>query len=419
MDITLMVRDESGQPVKAKIHLVYFSRSGEELHAEAESDGRGTVILHSPEFARLDYVVGVPHEPGFWSIRIQPKKIGGPIIFPRLPAVSRPAWWLDSIGLDCLDSSRGSGIRIGVVDSDLRRGNGLEHVRLIEETGILTNPPDAHHCWGHAEAICRILADRSSEAALLAVAPGADIVFADASSENGNINPTRAISAIYNLVTSEEVDIVNLSWGYNPEGYLEEIVGEEGPPIDLPGLRDVIEVASELGVIIVTAAGNDPIAEDVAFPARLPECIAVGALGFMGWGPLGSAAQWYGDTAENPETLGTGEGSQILYAWPGGTFGPGVDVIAPGVGVLFQRNGKIAFDVSGTSFATPVVSGLLAVALARDKGYLTLPRSAARAQSARKAFFDICYPSGMTRYFEGSGVPNLRRQKGSSPARER
>ena len=58
--------------------------------------------------------------------------------------------------------------------------------------------------------------------------------------------------------------------------------------------------------------------------------------------------------------------------------------------------------------ACPAVCGALAVLLAADPDYPTLPRDSSRAAQARSILRKACREIGLDAEFEGSGVPTLR-----------
>ena len=111
---------------------------------------------------------------------------------------------------------------------------------------------------------------------------------------------------------ASELDIVNMSL----------TIG-----FDNPGLRDAIESASNAGVLVVAAAGNS--GSSVLWPAAYPESVAV------------AATDW--------QDQRSGFSS----------FGPEVDIAAPGSDVLSLYPGSSYAKLDGTSMATPHVSTLL------------------------------------------------------------
>jgi subtilisin family serine protease len=119
--------------------------------------------------------------------------------------------------------------------------------------------------------------------------------------------------------------------------------GADGTSITLTNA--IREAYNVYGMVIVTATGNDG-RSSVTFPARLPETLAVGSSG----------------TPLDPNARS-----------PFSDWGPEVDVVAPGLNIistvpanfcnvtwLCVQNGPYAL-ASGTSFAAPLVSALVAL----------------------------------------------------------
>ena len=124
-----------------------------------------------------------------------------------------------------------------------------------------------------------------------------------------------------------EVRIINASWGSYKLA-------------DKTLMQSAFEAAEQQGILIVAAAGNDPVNLDDKpyFPAAYPldNIISVAAISQ------------------------TGE----LAGFSG--YGPNVTVAAPGVSIFTtQPNDRYGTD-TGTSFAAPIVSGAAALLLAQE-----------------------------------------------------
>jgi subtilisin family serine protease len=135
--------------------------------------------------------------------------------------------------------------------------------------------------------------------------------------------------------------------------------------------RRAVQFANEQGMLQVSSAGNsgEDGADSVGWPAAFPEVVAVGA------------------TDQDFERAGFS------------SFGPEVEVVAPGVGILSTLPGGLYSDqFSGTSFSGPAVAGL--GALLRNLG---LDEAEARAAIVDGADPSVVGEDGFTDEF-GHGM---------------
>ncbi|WP_243089590.1 S8 family peptidase [Thermus neutrinimicus] len=107
-----------------------------------------------------------------------------------------------------------------------------------------------------------------------------------------------------------------------------------GANVSDPVLENAISQARAAGLVVVGAAGNAGT-YGVFFPASLPSVIAVGAV----------------DPAKQRASFSN--------------CGPGLDLVAPGVSVLVAKPGGDYELGSGTSFASPVVAGVVALYMSK------------------------------------------------------
>ena len=212
------------------------------------------------------------------------------------------------------------------------------------------------------------------------MAPGASIrsyrVFPHGKGNAINYDIAKAIDQ----AVSDGCDIINLSLG---GGQADEV------------LRAAIGAALDQGVIVVAAAGNDGHGP-VVFPASLPFCIAVSAMGWKDAFPIDST-----EVSKVAKPYGRPDKKSFFAAFS--NLGPEVDLIGPGVGVISTvPSGYSAMN--GTSMACPTVAGFAAHLLASDPS-IPKERTAARSKSLTERLQKAAKPLGFGREYEGFGLP--------------
>lgn len=406
MNQTILIRDDAGRPLSASVYLMFDDIDGESQTITCDIGARGKLVYDGREVDVGTLALVLPNEEGFWSSCAEQFDRVDEIVCDRLPQTRSSNWWHALLGERISHTDRGARIRVGVIDAGFEPDAGLAHVQMLEVPEEPSYAPPLR--WGHGEAVCRILADRTAPEDCAPIAPGADVVFASASFtrtttddedflfpvadavEGDHLDPRLVANAIYEMTYGWDVDLINLSLG---------VFDEAGEGL---GVAEAINAAVAAGVTVICAAGNEPL-EEVAFPARHAETIAIGAIGARGWGGRNSTARLYDDRAQ---ALGMLQGREVFH-WCDSAFGPDIDAVAPGVGILIARDGRPAFDLSGTSFAAPIVTGLLAVDLDLDDTYLSLPRDRERTLHVRRRLLALCKPVGLDADLQGAGVPIL------------
>lgn len=116
-----------------------------------------------------------------------------------------------------------------------------------------------------------------------------------------------------------------------------------GGPYPNPLIQEAVKYAHSKGVILVCAAGNsgdnDPLTNEIGYPASFPQCISVAAV---------SKADGL------PVAVFSNSNAEVDYA------GIGVDVVSMQPGGTWQT-------MSGTSMACPHVCGLIAAILSNGR----------------------------------------------------
>jgi serine protease len=139
--------------------------------------------------------------------------------------------------------------------------------------------------------------------------------------------------------------VISMSLGFDPSV----------TPGDIPVVTEAVEYAYSKGVILVASSGNDGVGV-VSLPAAYPEVIAVGAVhsgdARASYSQYGSALEVVAPGGDNVDRNGDGYVDGVLQQ----TFNPNT-----------RNPTDFGFwFFTGTSMATPHVSGLVALLLAQD-----------------------------------------------------
>lgn len=272
---------------------------------------------------------------------------------------------------------RRTGVIVGVIDTGVGPHDGLAVDGRCTVTGLPMH--DYADVSGHGTHVAGLIGARG---ALTALAPGVVLkayrVFPDA---DGGATSYAILKALM-MAALDRCDIVNLSLG-----------GGTDDPI----VAEAIVDARQNGMLVVAASGNDG-ATSVRFPAAYEGVVAVAAFGRRGTFPPGSTAS--GDIRDEP----AGDDADEFMAAFSNTGGL-VDLIAPGVGVLSTLPGNGYGVLSGTSMAAPIVAGVAACLLSRDRELFAAKRDYARSVALERKLFSSCVPHGFGTLFEGRGRP--------------
>ena len=231
--------------------------------------------------------------------------------------------------------STGAGVTVAVVDTGVD-GNHPQlrgQVRDVIDLATGGQPAPLQDCAGHGTFVAGIVAAHPVEGSGFAgVAPAATILPIRQTwrEEDGDV---RVLAAAIIRAVDENADIINLSIT---------------TPASSPELLDAVKYASSHGVLLVAAAGNVSANEsrEVFYPAAY--------------------SRWTRDPGVADSVIAVTGTTKDDAIGERARYGPEVDVAAPGDSVISLRahdnSGKPGlFLSSGTSFATPFVTGLAAL----------------------------------------------------------
>jgi subtilisin family serine protease len=204
---------------------------------------------------------------------------------------------------------------------------------------------------GHGTHVAGIAAALDNDIGVVGVAPGARLYAVKVLGKTGSgslSNVIKGIDWVTQNAGSLNIKVANMSMGASGSDD-----GNCGRSNNDP-LHTAICNSVAAGVTYVVAAGNSGVDAKNTIPAAYPEVITVSALA---------------DTDGQPGGLGpvSTYGADDTFA-TFSNYGPGVDLIAPGVSILSTYpNGGYA-TLSGTSMAAPHVAGAAALYIAQNPG---------------------------------------------------
>jgi subtilisin family serine protease len=204
---------------------------------------------------------------------------------------------------------------------------------------------------GHGTHVAGIIAGDGSNGVSTGVAPGASLMIL-------KINSQSSVWAAMQYALDNGADIINMSMGWT---------NSLSP--DLSTWRDVIHNLVDAGILVVAGAGSGgqaplthaPVPDDITTPGRVPRALTVGAVAaatYPAW--LDPVAPFSSGGPTSWQSVGYFRD----YPFPPGLLKP--DITAPGVGITSTMIGGSYQVKSGTSMATPHVSGAAALLLQQD-----------------------------------------------------
>ena len=247
---------------------------------------------------------------------------------------------------------RGASARIGILDT----GIDLDHPDLAASIDLASGkncvdtslPPNDGH--GHGTHVAGSAAAPLNGVGVVGVAPEATLVPVKIFDDAGNSSEALVLCGLERLIglntdadPANDVDVASMSFGE---------ARAWGDCLSEP-LHEAICRAAATGMVLVGGAGNSSSDAGTFVPAAFPEVISVSALADFDGNPGGSAG--CGLVLD----LGWFECDDTFAFFS--NFGASVDVMAPGVSVYSTWKDGGYNTISGTSMATPHVSGVAAL----------------------------------------------------------
>lgn len=215
---------------------------------------------------------------------------------------------------------RGSGVRVGVLDTGIDRTHPELSARVKGGVDLVEGKNPFLDLNGHGTHVSGTIAASLNKEGVAGVAPDVSLYSIRAFGADGSAFTSDIIRGI-NWAIENKMDVLNMSFG-SQQGSVAE--------------KRAIQTAYQAGIFMVASAGNS--GGGVDYPGRYPEVVAVGAIGKNNRVPAFSNRGKYLDFVE--------PGVKVLSTWPGGSF---------------RR-------LSGTSMSAAHLSGIAALYRARYRG---------------------------------------------------
>jgi major intracellular serine protease len=287
---------------------------------------------------------------------------------PGVQMIHAPKFW-DKTG------NKGDGVVIAVLDTGCQadhpdlKGQIIEGVNFTDDDqGDPHNISDGN---GHGTHVAGTIAAVENGKGVIGVAPKAKLLILKVLNSQGQGTYQSITNAIHYAIdwrgkNDERVRVISMSLG--------------GPVYDYQ-MHMAIRRATESGIVVICAAGNEGKQEDnwdetieIAYPGALPEVIQVGAV------DLNQKIAYFSNTNDQ------------------------IDSVAPGVQIISTIPDNKYARFSGTSMATPHVAGAAALILSQGE------KEFRRKFNEAEIYSQICkhtIPLGNSKWAEGNGLLDL------------
>jgi len=210
----------------------------------------------------------------------------------------------------------GNGVKIAVIDSGIAPHEDLEIAGGISFVDYTNSYEDDN---GHGTHVAGIIGAKNNDRGVVGVAPNAQLYAVKVLDYNGEGYVSNIAYGV-RWAIDQGMDIINISAGTKSDSYL---------------LKSMIDEAYKKNILVIVAAGNDGnetgSGDTMDYPAKYNSAIAVGAI------------------------------DKNRIRAPFSSTGHALEITAPGVNILSTYLNNEYIQMSGTSMATPFISGISAL----------------------------------------------------------
>ncbi|MDP3990397.1 MAG: S8 family peptidase [archaeon] len=245
---------------------------------------------------------------------------------PSPPPAQETPWGVSRIGADQSIQS-GAGVKVCIVDTGVDKDHSDLQANIVGGKNFVAKGRSVDvNKWdddnGHGTHVAGTIAALNNDIGVVGVAPEASLLIAKVLNSRGSGYMSDVVAGV-DFCVQQGADVISMSLGTSS---------------DVQSVHDAMDAAFANGVLLVAAAGNE-YASPVIFPAAYGSVVAVSAT----------------DSNDNLASFSN--------------VGAEVEVAAPGVGILSTWLNNGYNTISGTSMATPHVSGVAALAIQSHPGF--------------------------------------------------
>jgi serine protease AprX len=276
------------------------------------------------------------------------------------------------LGIGALAPVNGKGITVAVVDSGISTQHAALQNKVIASVSKVSGDPSTADAFGHGTHVAAIIAGLSTSTTPLytgGIAPGAQLVNVRVLGADGSGLTSDVIDGLEWVISNKtkyNIRVINLSLGHPVYDYC------SNDPLCVE-----VKKAVDAGIVVVAAAGNygrnasgQMVLGGIASPGNSPYALTVGALNT--WATPGRSDDTVAtfssrgptafDFAVKPDVAAPGV--KVVSAQANGSYLP---TLFPVIHVAGTGNSAYMY-LSGSSMATPIVSGGVALLLQASPG---------------------------------------------------
>lgn len=232
-------------------------------------------------------------------------------------------WGIQLLGIPALwKSTKGAGVKVAVFDTGATPGHPDLRDAITKTKDFTRSRNGVADIQGHSTHCCGTIGARANNTGVIGVAPECELLVGKVLGDDGSGDMDTIVAGL-EWAASEGAQVISMSLG---------------APSGSPRLQQACQTLARNGIFLVAAAGNEgPSLDTVGYPALYDEVLAVGAI------------------------------DQNKKVADFSSRGAAVDIVAPGVDIISCYPPKNLAKLSGTSMATPLVAGVVALLIAHRR----------------------------------------------------